>query len=121
MNEIKIKYFTLEEAQNTLPLVKRIVEDILRTGKRMNVIKNDRTIPIEENTELLKLVQEINEYIAELEEIGCFFKDWSFEIGLVDFPAYINGEEVFLCWRSDETSIDHYHGISEGYAGRKLL
>ena len=121
MNEIKTKYFTIEEAQRTLPLVKKIVQDILAAGKKINELKSGGGIRIEENPEILELINLINEYIAELEEIGCYFKDWSFEIGLVDFPAIINDEEVFLCWRSDEAEITHFHGISAGYAGRRII
>ena len=59
--------------------------------------------------------------MAELEEIGCFYKDWNFTIGLVDFPAIIDGKEVLLCWRSDEDDILYYHGFEDGYAGRKEI
>lgn len=121
MSEMKTKYFTVVEAQRTLPLVKKIVYDILDSGKKINRLKSDSGIRIEENPEILELINQINEYIAELEEIGCYFKDWSFEIGLVDFPAIYNEEEVFLCWRSDEADITHYHGISDGYAGRQKI
>jgi hypothetical protein len=40
---------------------------------------------------------------------------------LVDFPSIIDGEDVSLCWRSDEDSIKFYHGIDQGYASRKLI
>jgi hypothetical protein len=59
--------------------------------------------------------------MEELEEIGCFYKDWNFSIGLVDFPAIINGEEVYLCWKTDEEKIIYYHRIHEGFSGRKLI
>ena len=60
-------------------------------------------------------------YIEELNEIGCHYRDWDFMIGLVDFPALINGKETCLCWRSDEENITHFHGVDEGYAGRKII
>ena len=63
----------------------------------------------------------LKELHAELEELGCEYKDWNFTIGLVDFPAIIEGREVLLCWRSDEEHITHYHGYLEGYAGRTIL
>jgi hypothetical protein len=59
--------------------------------------------------------------MKELEEIGCSYKDWSFELGLVDFPSIIDGKEVLLCWRSDEESVKYYHGLLEGFAGRKPI
>jgi len=59
--------------------------------------------------------------MSELEEIGCYFKDWNFSIGLVDFPSVINGEEVLLCWRSDEDDIKYFHRIEDGYSARQLI
>jgi len=59
--------------------------------------------------------------MRELEDIGCYYKDWNFSEGLVDFPAIIDGEEVYLCWKSNEDSIMYYHGINDGFRGRKLI
>jgi hypothetical protein len=41
--------------------------------------------------------------------------------GLVDFPALIDGREVYLCWQLDEPEITHWHGLESGFAGRRLL
>ena len=43
------------------------------------------------------------------------------DVGLVDFPTFYRGEEVYLCWRMDESDIDHWHGVHEGFAGRKEI
>jgi hypothetical protein len=43
------------------------------------------------------------------------------DTGLVDFPARIEGTEAFLCWQLGEEQIDYWHGIEEGFAGRKPL
>lgn len=117
----EIKYFTPTEARNTLPLVKKIVADILLVSKEMRLLANDIDIKVEDNLEFINLSNLINKYFAELEEIGCYYKDWSFSIGLVDFPSIIDGEDVYLCWRSDEDDIKFYHKVSDGYTGRKLL
>ena len=58
---------------------------------------------------------------TELEGIGCYYKDWNFDAGLVDFPAEVNGEEVLLCWRSDEKAVEWYHTYEDGYSGRKRI
>jgi hypothetical protein len=55
---------------------------------------------------------------VELEQIGCSFRDFKYEIGLVDFPSVIDNQPVRLCWRSDETEVRYYHGLEAGYAGR---
>lgn len=121
MNEIKTKYFTVKEAQNTLPLVKKIVKDILDYTFQMRTIAESINGNVEENYEIQQMAKEVNGFMKELEEIGCYYKDWSFKIGLVDFPAVIDGKEVYLCWRSDEEEIRYYHPMDGGYAGRKLI
>lgn len=119
--ETQIKYFTPKEARKALPLVKRIVRDILNTAYETKMISDSLGGRFEGNSQIARLKEKIHEYIKELEELGCFFKDWNFEIGIVDFPAIINGEEVFLCWRSDEEDIKYYHSLTEGYLGRKPI
>lgn len=121
MPEAQIKYFTPNEAKKTLPLVKNIVRDILNDAFQVRTISESLTGKIEDNEEIQQLASNIDGYIYELEEIGCSYKDWNFQYGLVDFPGIIEGEEVFLCWRSDEEDILYYHGINDGYAGRKLI
>ena len=115
------KYFTPSEAGSTLPLVKKIVKDILDTTREMRLIAEDLGGNAEENPQLKKMAEEVNGFMNELEEIGCFFKDWNFTIGLVDFPSMINGKEVMLCWKSDEDDIKFYHDIEEGFSGRKPI
>ena len=113
-------HFTPKEANKRLPYIKRIVEDILKKGQRLQaLLKNPSTPPMEKECEDLE--REINRHMRELEEIGCFFKDWNFEIGLVDFPAVIDGEEVLLCWKSDEPEVLWYHSMEDGFSGRKPI
>lgn len=113
------KYFTPAEANRTLPLVKRIVNDILETGQK--VIKMAPQLDNPHDPLFQKYKRELEGYFAELQEIGCDFKDWSYEVGLVDFPAVLEGEDVMLCWRSDEDELMYYHGLHEGYRGRKRI
>ena len=121
MPETQIKYFTPGEAKRTLPLVRNIVRDILNDTFQIRTITESLGGLVEENSEVKQLISNVDGYMRELEEIGCSYKDWNFQIGLVDFPAIIDGEEVLLCWRNDEDEILFYHGINEGYAGRKPI
>jgi hypothetical protein len=121
MSEVQEKYFTPSEAKKTLPLVKNIVRDILHDVFEVRTISDSLGGEIEDNGEIKRLLANIDGYMKELEEIGCSYKDWNFSIGLVDFPSIIDGEEVLLCWRSDEEDILFYHGLNEGYAGRKPI
>ena len=90
------KIFTPHEANRRLPLIKKIVADILEKGQKAKKIMaqaQGKEIP----REIDDLQEEIELLMAELESLGCYFKDWNFEIGLVDFPAMIDGEAVLLC------------------------
>ena len=115
------KYFTPAEARKTLPLVRKIVKDILDTSREMRLIADEIGNSVENDPRIQRFADDIENFMLELEEIGCFFKDWNFSIGLVDFPAVIDGKEVFLCWRSDEDDVLFYHGIEDGFAGRKPI
>jgi hypothetical protein len=57
--------------------------------------------------------------VEKIHSTGCLVKD--LEMGLLDFPALLNNQEVLLCWRLGEDRIRFYHGTDEGYAGRKPL
>ncbi len=98
------KFFTPKEANQILPDVKKIVEEILSKA-------HEEPIP----------QQRIKALMARLEDMGCYYKDWNFEIGLVDFPAIIHGQQVLLCWRSDEPEVAWFHGYEDGYAGRRRV
>ena len=110
------RLFTRSDAERTLPLVRQIVADVLETAKKIRKLDKDA-----DGDELPGLEAELEEHLRELESIGCFYKDWNFSVGLVDFPAEIDGQTVFLCWRSDERELAWYHPIEEGYRGRRPL
>jgi hypothetical protein len=57
--------------------------------------------------------------VETIQATGCLVKD--LEMGLLDFPAILNDEEVLLCWRLGEDRIRYYHGMNEGFAGRRPL
>ena len=63
--------------------------------------------------------QALKQALERIEELGVLVKD--LDVGLVDFPTLYRGEEVYLCWRMDEDDIDHWHGVHEGFAGRKAI
>jgi len=115
-----VKHFTLLEVRQQLPLVKSIVADILSRGQMMKQViaaHQEQGLPIAAR----RIIEEIETLMAELERMGCYYKDWNFEYGLVDFPAMVEGKEVLLCWRSDEIDISWYHGADDGYTSRKPL
>ena len=115
------RLFTPKEANRTLPLVKKIVSDILRTGRRIRALSQSLGVSFDSSLEVQDLMKDLKENLAELENIGCSYKDFNFSAGLVDFPAIFGNQEVLLCWRSDEPEIQYYHDLYSGYAGRKPI
>lgn len=120
------KYFTVEEANRTLPLVRRVTEDIVTAygelADRVDELRDARdrgeeTRDVE--VAVNELTRRINEYVAELNEIGALFK--GAEPGLVDFYATLDGRPIFLCWKQGEEQIEWYHELEAGYAGRQRL
>lgn len=119
--EMQTKYFTTSEAKKTLPLVKQIVKDILNTARELRLLVEDLGNRAEKDPRVADLMGKVNGYLKEIEDLGCYYKDWNFSIGLVDFPSVIHDKEVLLCWRSDEEDISYYHELEAGYQGRKLI
>ena len=115
------KFFTPKEANECLPVVKKIVGEIITSACEARLIAVSAEISQEQEGRLMELVSHIKSLIAKLEEIGCYYKDWNFDIGLVDFPAIIHGQQALLCWRSDEPEVSWFHGYEEGYAGRRSV
>ena len=63
--------------------------------------------------------QKLNDAIEKVHSYGCQIKD--LDIGLLDFPTLYHGEEVCLCWKLGENGIDYWHGVTEGFRGRKKI
>lgn len=119
------KYFTVEEARTALVYVSRIVEDVTTTYRRIVRLRREL-----ENTPGLigaaemerdydRAMDRLSGYIDELHDVGVELKD--FEQGLIDFPSVFEGREILLCWRRGEESIDHWHEVDAGFAGRRSV
>jgi len=121
------RFFTVESANRSLVLVEKIVGDITLTYATLLRERSERdrissqpgraaeAASIGERMEAH--VERLETLAAELRLIGCELKDWA--TGLVDFPAWLDGEPILLCWRLGETEITHWHGLHAGFAGRK--
>lgn len=129
------RLFTVDEANSLLPklepLVRRLVERRERLQENQAVVAVFRAKAggnggsflggqfAEAKREIGRLAAELQEGIQEIESWGCVVKD--LEIGLVDFPARRGPEQVLLCWRLGESRIAYWHGLEEGFAGRKPI
>ena len=70
-------------------------------------------------SELVSLADAALACVERLEELGVVMKD--LDQGLLDFPALRDGEEVELCWRVGEETVESWHRVGEGFAGRKPI
>ena len=127
-----MQLFTVDHANRTLPLVRRIVEDIVREHRRWQeaIVELDllvsgaradlpdpRAVALER--EVQTIARDIDLFQGELEALGIQLKDR--RIGLIDFPSEMDGRRVLLCWRLGEPSVQYWHDEQSGYAGRQPL
>lgn len=133
MSDSALRYFTLEEANATLPYVRSIVTDVVSAyaewrehvaqyevmvaNSRADAGESDAQVALQ--TEVDRIAKRIGGYLSELEKVGCSFK--GLDEGLVDFLSVQDERDVFLCWKLGEPGILHWHELDAGYAGRQLL
>lgn len=122
------RVFTVEQANRTLPLVSRIVADIVAQHERVCLLEercqiNDPSLSADEMQALrdryADALDDLRGLRAELGDIGCQLKDW--RRGIVDYLAFINGRAVELCWRLGEPRIEHWHEVDSGFAARQRI
>jgi len=130
------KYFSRHEAEELLPMIGDYLGQALDQKKKIDELDEELSRgaarimalggsipPLEQLTknraERQKLAAELEEGVKRIQETGCVIKD--LDVGLIDFPSLRGGEEVYLCWKLGEERIVYYHGIDEGFAGRKPL
>lgn len=128
--------FTLDEAQTLLPVLESLLRTAINSKKLMEEVDGemqalsqrifinggthvDVVATARRKAERAKAEQRAKDSIAEIDSIGVQVKD--LDIGLLDFPCEVEGEVVLLCWKMGESSITHWHGTTEGFAGRKLI
>ena len=126
-----MKEFTVEQANATLPLVRRIVQDIVTHYRTWNEKLNeidllaasgraaDNEIADRLTAEAQSIAREIESFRRELADLGIEMKDPG--IGLIDFPSTMGNRPVYLCWRLGEHEVGFWHEVNAGYAGRQPL
>ena len=130
------RIISIEEANRMLPLLHQIMRDItthwekiiqrrtqleclekdLRQGRPGAAAGEMQNRLQSLKLELNHLIDKINSYIREVEELGCFVEE--FKRGIVNFPSLYNGRKVFLCWRPEEGCVSHWHELDETYSDR---
>jgi hypothetical protein len=130
------KYFNRHEAEELLPVIGQFLENARKQKRTLDSIRAEISNaalrimmlggslpPFAElnrkKSQCEKVTEQLAQTINEIQQTGCLVKD--LETGLVDFPSLRGGEEVYLCWKLGEARIGYWHGIEEGFAGRKPL
>lgn len=128
--------FTLQEAQTLLPVLESLLRAAIESKELAEEIEQEfdalRTRVFVTGGMLLdvkrwairraekeKALQRAKDALAEIHATGVQVKD--LDIGLLDFPCVVDGETILLCWKMGESGITHWHGLTEGFAGRKPI
>ena len=129
------RYFTVEQANEALAEVRPLTEELVshrralvelqerQAALTMRISGNGGNVEPSELQEVQERLDEevagIARCVARIHEVGAQVKD--LDEGLVDFPALRGSEEVLLCWRLGEDEIEFWHGLDEGFSGRRPL
>jgi hypothetical protein len=130
-----VRLFTRDEADELLAEVRPLAEQLVERKRSLDeaeaaraallgrIAGNGGDLAPSDVTDAIEGVRraaaEVGRLVDELHELGVQVKD--LDVGLLDFPSERHGEVVLLCWRVGEDEIGYWHGVDEGFAGRKPL
>lgn len=130
------KHFSREEAEKLLPLIEESLKRALAQKQAIDALQSELSNAasrimvlggsyppysdlVKKKSERDQESAKMLEILEEIQTTGCLVKD--LDEGLVDFPSIVEGQEALLCWKLGESRIEYWHGIEEGFAGRKRL
>ena len=130
------KFFNRHQAEELLPAIGHYLEEARKQKQALDSISADisnaalRVMMLggslppfaelnRKKTQREKIAEQLAQTVEEIQQTGCVVKD--LDTGLVDFPSLRGGEKVYLCWKLGEARIEYWHGLEEGFAGRKPL
>ncbi len=128
--------FTLQEAQVLLPVLEALLKKAIEGKKLAEQVDEefqqvanriflsggfevDVAALARRKAEKDAALQRIKDALAEIDATGVQVKD--LDIGLLDFPCVVEDQVILLCWKLGEKSIEHWHGLEEGFRGRKPI
>jgi hypothetical protein len=125
--------FTPAEANSALAQVRPVAERMVAARERLRELEGEQREIVQtiasngsgfavgeaRGPEVRRLAGELETCLAALEAMGVVVKDA--DLGLLDFPARREGEDVYLCWHVGEERVTSWHGLDEGFAGRKTI
>jgi hypothetical protein len=121
------RHYSIEQANAELPTVRPILRRLQAARQRLAIAGFDTDLALHAEAtggawpgrERAEAALEITLGFERLEELEVLVRD--LDRGLVDFPALVDGQEVYLCWSLDEPEVGHWHGLESGFAGRRPL
>jgi hypothetical protein len=125
--------FTPAEANSALFEVRPIAERMVAVRARLQELQGEQREVVQiiagngsgyavseaRSDEFAAAAAELQECLEQLTALGVLVKDA--DTGLLDFPALREGEEVLLCWRVGEESVEWWHDLEAGYEGRRPI
>ena len=124
----KPTWFTVEQANRALPLVRRIAADVVNQYAELERLQKQRSALLSQGRrsaaekikqQALLVIDRLKDLTGELRAIGCHLMD--LQGGLVDFPGRRNSQEVFFCWKPGEPRVLYWHDLHAGFASRRPL
>jgi hypothetical protein len=121
------RHFTLEEANALLPKLEPLLSDLRRARDQLTDAEAHEALSGAapgngggtSGRQVGEAFLEVRRMLASLEELGLVLRD--IDRGLVDFPAILEGREVYLCWEEGEERISFWHHLDAGFGGRQPL
>jgi hypothetical protein len=119
------KHYSLAEARALLPSVRGWLELLESNSAKLRAIEERLAVLLDAHADVGgELVNQLVRLIAEMKDILQEFASREIQIkdterGLIDFPSWRDGREIFLCWEKDEPDIEHWHDLESGFAGRE--
>jgi hypothetical protein len=122
------KYYTPKEANETLTVIRPMLEELMQIGEKIRAHQPELWIMAQKSagnggspelSKLLKDFDRLDELIHKIQKMDIHIKDLT--SGLIDFPAWHEDREIYLCWQVGEDDIAYWHEIESGYSGRQRI
>lgn len=121
------RHFTVDEANAVLPFIAPLLHNIRAIladlkaweSEILRALHGQRGNGTPMAPEVVGALERLQRLSDEVESYGCIVKDH--QHGIVDFPALLDGQEVFLCWQYGEESVQFWHPLDEGFAARSRI
>jgi hypothetical protein len=121
------RHFTREEADTLVPTLAPLLEELRQAKEALTDSEAHRALTEasggngggSEGKQVGEAFLQVRGLLGAVQETGVVVKD--IDRGLVDFPAILDGREVYLCWQLGEDSLGFWHELDAGFAERQPL